>query len=198
MNLTPEDRRKIYDEEKARKVTTAPNSVTRIARHPITIFVIFAVLLLGYAKWQEYERENEYKVSEEAHAAINALRKLQAATEVGVSFPKYQELVIEAKTAVNAALPTLPDARPENEGSADGIKASLKRNLQKAVGSYADAQTVWNEKLKGKQHLARDEEPGKSLIPRYELSSPDLDDNLQKIWYIANMHTLGTQSSIYK
>src|SRR5262245_18221992 len=75
------------------------------------------------------------KEKEAAAAAIKALERVKAATQVGVNFQRYGELVIDAKSAVNEAERVLPDG-------------DLRFYLSRAVRAYTDANTVWNDKIR--------------------------------------------------
>jgi hypothetical protein len=65
-----------------------------------------------------------------ADEAIKALRKIDAATQVGVNLTTYNELLIEAK--VNEADRTLPDG-------------DLKTDLDIAMFAYVEAARDWNQ-----------------------------------------------------
>lgn len=65
-----------------------------------------------------------------ATSALTALKKIQAATEVGVSYQQYSQLVVDAKAAVNDATSNLPDGE-------------LKAELQAAMEAYVDAGEGW-------------------------------------------------------
>src|SRR3954470_23947495 len=58
--------------------------------------------------------------------AMKSLRKLAAATQVGVNYQQYGMLVIEAQAQVNDALAVLPEAE-------------LKTEMNAAMEGYADA-----------------------------------------------------------
>lgn len=64
-----------------------------------------------------------------ASESFKALRKISAATEVEISFRDYGPLVVDAKAAVNDAIPNISD----NE---------LKKELEEAMQAYADALTA--------------------------------------------------------
>jgi hypothetical protein len=71
-----------------------------------------------------------------AKEAVDALGKVQAATEVGVTFVNYGPLVIDAKAKANQAKSLLPDG-------------PLKEHIVLAAEAYADAGQVWSEKIQG-------------------------------------------------
>src|SRR5438046_598475 len=69
-----------------------------------------------------------------ASEAVAALRKVHAATQVGVNYQQYGMLVIEAKDKVNNANATLPDG-------------DLKNKLNAAMEAYTDAGQAWGAKV---------------------------------------------------
>ena len=117
--------------------------------------------------------------------AVAALKKIQAATQVGVSYQQYGLLLIEAKAKTNEATAKLPDG-------------ALKTDLTTAMDSYADAGTVWGIKIQRYSLYGDGSEPDKSLIAKYQLPvapdkytkrvSVDGDDALQIIWRRADTH----------
>jgi hypothetical protein len=62
--------------------------------------------------------------------AIKALRKVEAATQVGVNYQVYGQMVIEAKAQVNEAAAKLPDGE-------------LKSELISSIDAYAEAGEAW-------------------------------------------------------
>jgi hypothetical protein len=131
--------------------------------------------------------------SNEAREALESLRKLQAATQVGVSYQQYRQLLIDAKAKTNAASSALPDG-------------TLKTALNKAVDAFVDAGNVWGAKVGGDNRLHKGWGPGKTLISKYSLpvenfySTPEYrrpqidpesinaDTALQLIWQHSNAH----------
>ena len=71
-----------------------------------------------------------------ANNALTALRKVQASTQVGVNYPQYGPLLIEAKSQVNAAVSALP-------------QGELKSELQAAIDAYTDAYDGWQKTMTG-------------------------------------------------
>ena len=133
------------------------------------------------------------KENKEVEAAIKALRKVQAATQVGVNYQQYGITVIDAKAATNEALGTIPDG-------------DLKKELVGAMDAYSDVNAVWGEKIAGRPYLWTDDEPGKSIVPKYSipvsegyggLKKADLDLSMQLIWAAADAH-LNIADSQYK
>lgn len=119
----------------------------------------------------------------EAYDALASLRKIQAATEVGVAYPQYHSLLIDAQAQVNNAEAALPDG-------------SVKTELRLTVDSYIDAGTVWQEKLRDDNYyLTSNVEPGKTLIKKYPLATFKMqnhiganpDKALHAIWFHANL-----------
>jgi hypothetical protein len=90
---------------------------------------------------------------------LTALKKIQAAVEVGVSYQQYSQLVIEAKAAVNEASSQVPDGE-------------LKQELLAAMEAYSDASEGWansetsNMPLLGRKGILRLKEvlTGKELV----------------------------------
>ena len=92
-----------------------------------------------------------------AQDAIAALKKIEAATQVGVNYQQYGMLLIEAKDKVNNANAALP-------------ASELKRELNAAIDAYADAGQVWSAKISDR-NLKPDTEPGATLIRKYNLKT---------------------------
>lgn len=90
--------------------------------------------------------------------AIKSLKKIEAATQVGMNKAKYSDLLIEAKTAVNQAKGVLPD----NE---------LKKELDSAMNCYVDAGIFWDGKV-----ISHD---GKNIGKKY--FKEEIDEDLLKL-----------------
>lgn len=75
-------------------------------------------------------------------------RSYRAATQVGVNYQTYGQLLIEAKAKVNEAVKSLPDGE-------------LKTEMSRAMDSYADAATVWGRKIEGHNLYGDNSEPDK-------------------------------------
>jgi hypothetical protein len=90
-----------------------------------------------------------------ARDAVDALRKIQAATQVGMTYDQYSGLVIEAKAKTEKSARALPDG-------------PLKIEISNAIDSYTDGVAVWQMQLKGRPLELRDE-PGARLLPRYSI-----------------------------
>jgi hypothetical protein len=123
--------------------------------------------------------------SKETTEAIAALQKLQAATQVGVNYQTYGQLLIDAKAKVNDSVKSLPDGE-------------LKTEISGAMDSYADAATVWGRKIEGHSLYGDNSEPDKTLIAKYSIpvetskysgiSSADPTKAMQIIWLRADIH----------
>lgn len=120
--------------------------------------------------------EKQKKAAEEA---LTALKKLQAAVQVGMNKVQYSNLLIEAQSAVNQAHQVLPDGE-------------LKKALNDTVETYTDANNVWNGKvvMQNGQNVAIKYGAGKlSEITESEIKHDELRDPIiQMIWRIAGEH----------
>jgi hypothetical protein len=113
--------------------------------------------------------------------AISALRRLDAATQVGVSFFNYNPLLIDAQAKVNEALPLLPNG-------------NLKNEISLAMEAYNDAYLAW--RITNQQGFLISPPPaglidGSQLIQKYSLPPSPLsgtsiyvtrEDALSTIW----------------
>lgn len=123
--------------------------------------------------------------TKETTEAVAALQKLQAATQVGVNYQTYGQLLIEAKAKVNDAMKSLPEGE-------------LKTEMSGAMDSYADASTVWGIKIDRHNLYGDNSEPDKTLIAKYSIpvepakygSPPSADPTkaMQIIWLRADIH----------
>ena len=127
-----------------------------------------------------------------ASEALAALRKVHAATEVGVSYQQYGTLVIDAKAKVNDANAVLPDGE-------------MKTRLNAAMDAYTDANQAWGAKVSSSS-LKPDTEPGATLMRKYDLKPSsmsagnrifaewlDPDKAMQAAWGAAGGHLLIAQ-----
>lgn len=139
--------------------------------------LLFSVLCLSLACERKPSKEQVA-----ADAALKALRKLEAATQVGVSYQQYGQLLIDAKAQVNEASTLI--TRPK-----------LKDDINWIMDAFTDAGKVWAKKVKGDKSLFSLVEPGKELIPKYSLKTEKMElasgkeflvaeteDALQQIW----------------
>ena len=91
--------------------------------------ILFSLFLVGCGKSEKQLRQE--KVVQEA---VGALKKVNAATEVGVNYQQYGLLLIDAKTKVNDAVGVSEDE-------------SLKTQLKDVMQAYQDAATLWQMKI---------------------------------------------------
>lgn len=95
-----------------------------------------------------------------ALAALKSLNKLQAATEVGVSYVDYSSRLIDVKAEVSDNLENVPDGQ-------------LKQKINSAMDAYADARTAWGEIIEyGYWDVLKDAETGK-IVSKYKLDEGD-------------------------
>jgi hypothetical protein len=124
--------------------------------------VAFALTLLLIACNRGGLSAEQRKLAEDA---LKALRKVEAATQVGVSYQQYGQLVIDAKAQVNEASAKLPDGE-------------LKKELEAAMESYADAQDGWSKCVTKPMLFLTDvetgDETGKRLKQKYNIESLSL------------------------
>ncbi len=127
--------------------------------------------------------ENPKKDATSAKSAVKALRKLEAATQVGVDYKQYGLLLIDAQAEVNEALTALPESK-------------LREEIRAAMDSFVDANKAWTEKLNNRR-LSLEQEPGKTLIKKYNFktgTSPnglvvfDDEKTVEPIWAVAITH----------
>jgi hypothetical protein len=109
--------------------------------------------------------------------AIKALARIEAAVQVGVNFPKYTELVIDAKAAVNEADLHLPDCE-------------LLTKLDECMQAYGDAASAWSHKIQWQKRGIMVGGTCGELIDRYELPLNEKgraseDVAMQVIWQVA-------------
>lgn len=106
---------------------------------------VFIVVLIAAALMSCGGLSTEQKTA--ANDTLKALRKVEAATQVGVNYQQYGQLAIEAKASVNQATTILPDGE-------------LKSEILGAMEAYADAGDAWgasiNSKLASGSKIATD------------------------------------------
>jgi hypothetical protein len=114
--------------------------------------------------------------------ALRALRKVAGAVEVGVNYPQYGQLMIEANAAVDEALVIIPAGELRNEIAA-------------AMDSYADAGRAWTLRIKPRgDYQVRDLLTGKYRVSDREAfrvySGEELyvTSALRLIWNQARQH----------
>jgi hypothetical protein len=126
-----------------------------------------------------------------ADDALKALKKIEAATQVGVNYQQYGQLVIDAKAQVNEASSALPDG-------------DLKKELNVVMEAYTDAGQAWSTKV-GSTSLKPNTEPGATLMRKYNLKAHSFkagstelvwlseDEARQAAWSAAAEHLLTAQ-----
>ena len=97
-----------------------------------------------------------------ANSALKSLRKLEAATKVGVTYDKYNDLLVDIKANVDEELRDLP-------------KGALRTEIEKAIASYVSAGVLW-------QSYAR-------IDSMADGDAHGTDDFLERSWAIAKQHT---------
>ena len=154
-----------------------------------TAFAVGAIIGCGESP---AKRQAEAQ-KEAATEALRALKKIQAATQVGVTFFEYGPLVIEAKAIVNQASSVLP-------------LGDLRTELELAMDAYADARAAWDET----KYLRSYQEPGRTLIPKYSLKTKNASrpryhiehefistsDAIRAIWAAADAHLLRAEGAV--
>ena len=128
------------------------------------------------------------KEQESIQQALKSLRKLSAATEVGVSFVEYSRRLIDVKSEVAEYLSNISDGY-------------IKDEINAAMEAYADASTGWNE-MGRNFTLFPSLEPGKYLQKKYGIPTDrsigmDLLPGklvLSTIWAVAKKHIENAQN----
>lgn len=147
-----------------------------IKKVQLLIALIIVVLLMACG--------SSYKQDPVVNDAYKALMKIDAATQVGVNFQQYSQLLIDAKAKVNEAVGKFPDGE-------------LKAEFNSTMEAYYDAGQIWSNKIQGMMILM-DYEPGKTLIPKYSVRTKkesggqrletNPDEAMQIIWKAAKKH----------
>lgn len=114
-----------------------------------------------------------------AREALDSLRKVQTATQMGIGYEPYSSLTLDAKVKTEAALQELSDD-------------ALKSELRMAADSYADGVAFWTAALKG-EHFDLSREPWRTLLPKYSIQidqrgQVDTEAALHNIWQSASFH----------
>jgi hypothetical protein len=115
--------------------------------------------------------------------AFKALRKVKAATEVGINMGDYGKLVVDAKAAVNEVTDQITDM-------------GLKMEVETAMQAYADGLTVYNlfQKEKGDLLFIGESNPqAKQLNNMYRFMRErngfvERQQALTAIWHVASIH----------
>jgi len=108
---------------------------------------------------------------------FRSLLKIESATEVGVNYQKYGELLIDAKTFVNEANLILSDE-------------TIKKMFNTVIEEYADAIKIWKEKIDSSWSLDVAEGQWNSIIKKYSIPTEkrsygtyaNADLGMQLIW----------------
>lgn len=173
---------RLADEERARRnEISVQESQSRATAEQARIREYEAKLSLELAK-----NATTINLSASARAkteiALKALRKMKAATEIGVTLPEYSSRLIDGKVEVDEALAVLPGG-------------FLKEELRLALEAFVDVGKAWNQMGKYSFILAQSE-TGWMLAGRYGLQSDTSlqspvffkDYFLSTIWEIAARH----------
>lgn len=106
------------------------------------------------------KNDTQTKNNESIEGALKSLRKLAAATEVGVNFQEYGSRLIDVKAEVNEFLPKITDGYVKDE-------------IKLAMDAYADAGTAWNGFIQNQQQYGGNIYPalesGTALLKKYSI-----------------------------
>lgn len=127
------------------------------------------------------------KEQESIQEALKSLRKLSAATEVGVSFADYGRRLIDVKSEVAEYLSNISDGYTKDE-------------INAAMQAYADTATAWNEMIRYDFMIVKFE-PGTSLQRKYSIPVSRIGNEqvmtrnavLSTIWAAAKTHIENAQ-----
>lgn len=106
------------------------------------------------------KQEQERKV---ANNALDSLKKISAALDVGVNFSTYNQMLIDAKNQVNEVEAKMSDGE-------------LKMEISKAMDAFLDALTIWKMELEGRTALWKEIAPYAQLINKYSMPTSDFRD----------------------
>jgi len=115
--------------------------------------------------------------------AVAAIGKVNAAVEVGVNFPTYGQLLIDAKAATNHAVEV-------------GATPAIIKILQDTMQNYVDAAKAWQSKVQYPNLKLTSVYGDGALLQKYGLlptngkkdEGIDPDTAMQKIWSVAGSH----------
>lgn len=130
-------------------------SISKCMRLRVPLTLIVTILLLACGGLSGKQRAA-------TETAIKSLRKIEAATQVGITFVPYGQLIVEAKAAVNDAVATLPNC-------------DLRIELNATMDAYADVGQVWNAKIQNNGTLYSKYGLGLNMIPKYSLPAKKTD-----------------------
>ncbi|GGY21690.1 hypothetical protein GCM10008098_13230 [Rhodanobacter panaciterrae] len=126
--------------------------------------------------------------------AVAAIGKVNAAVEVGVNFPTYGQLLIDAKAATNHVVEV-------------GATPAITNILQETIQNYVDAAKAWQSKVQYPNLKLASVYGDAALLQKYGLipsngkkdDGVDPDTAMQKIWGVAGSHyrqLLAAQSGV--
>lgn len=173
--------RSTVKDESFSALENAVDNRTNIGAIAVVCFLLLGAFVLAYfIFWSGSSSQS----STAANDALKALRKVDGAvTQVGVSFPQYNSLLIETQAQVNEALRVMPDGE-------------LKREIKAAMEAYNDAGQVWNQKINGRVFLWENDADSRALMQKYNMQpktsaigrSADAEVAQQWIWVQARKH----------
>lgn len=105
---------------------------------------------------QEFTKEQKTA----AEAALKPLRKLKAATEVGVSYIEYQKRLIDTKAEVEDQLRSVPTG-------------PLKERIAGALEAFEEGSTVWREVIHYKYKSILKKSDTYKIVTKYNLPWKD-------------------------
>jgi hypothetical protein len=130
-----------------------------------------------------------------AHDTLKALRKIDAAAQVGTSYQQYKQMIIEAQAAMSEASASLPDGELKNELSkaveADNdalIAWESANNREMYGGSFFSGRVDFNAKSKDGQALHEKYKIEYEQKDRLMAGTYPLDVALPAIWKVAKEH----------
>lgn len=92
-----------------------------------------------------------------ADDAVVSLKKVSAATQAGVDYEGYTQLLAEAKRKVSEAESIMKVSK-------------LRQDINRAFATYEDARQVWSEKDASQGYITPSEGIGKIVFSRYYLT----------------------------
>lgn len=95
----------------------------------LKIWLLFTLTITLFACGGK--NEQQIKENKSAEEAISALKKTDAATDVGINKLDYSRMLIDTLSTVNQASEKLPDSE-------------LKQEIKSAMDAFMDAKTLWN------------------------------------------------------
>ena len=123
--------------------------------------LVIKVCIVGVTLWSLSCGGLTEKQKTVAEKSISELRKLEAATQIGISKSEYGRMLITAQAAATEANSALPDG-------------ALKSGIAEAAKSYADANTLWN--------IMKDDDWFFACIQSPPKEPKDKDDLMVGLW----------------